>query len=268
MTTPDAVTGAGGPVAGKVAVVAGGSTGLGAACGRALAQAGAQVVLLARGRERLDKTVAAIAADLAATAGSVSGVRANVAEPGSVRQAFATITERWGSPRILLNTASVTRVRAIEEASDEDISAVLSTNLLGPIYTIRAAVPLMRAAGGGDIVNVSSEATLDYLPLGTLYATSKHAVDGLTHQLVHELRPDGIRITLVRLGATKTEFGANNYGPGEADRARGAMADGGYLDRVAGRNHMEAADVAETILFTLTRPSTQMSDVIHIRARG
>jgi NAD(P)-dependent dehydrogenase (short-subunit alcohol dehydrogenase family) len=260
--------GSGGPVAGKVAVVAGGSTGLGAACGRALAQAGARVALLARQGDRLDKTVADIAADTGAAGGTVCGIVADIADPDSVRRAFSAVAGRYGPPGILLNVASVTRIRTIEEASDEDIAAVLNTNLLGPIHTTRAAIPLMRGRGGGDIVSVSSEATLDYLPLGTLYATSKWGLDGLTRQLVHELRPDGIRVTLVRLGATKTEWGANNYAPGEAERARGAMADSGYMDRVAGRTHMDAGQVAETILFVITRPATQMSDVIHIRARG
>jgi NAD(P)-dependent dehydrogenase (short-subunit alcohol dehydrogenase family) len=267
VTASDDAPGSGGPVAGKVAVVAGGSTGVGAACGRALAQAGARVVLLARRGDRLDKTVAGIAADTGAAAGTVCGIVADVADPDSVRRAFTEIAARYGPPGILLNVASVTRVRTIEEASDDDIAAVMNTNLLGPIYTMREAVPLMRGRGG-DIVNVSSEATLDYLPLGTLYATSKWAVDGLTRQMVHELRPDGIRVTLARLGATKTDFGTNNYAPGEAERARGAMADSGYLDRVAGRTHMEAAQVAETILFIVTRPAEQMSDVIHIRARS
>src|SRR5215212_5465779 len=106
--------------------------------------------MLARGVTRLDEAAAAF------------GLRAmpivcDIAQPDSVRDAFAKIVQCFGHVDALLNVAGVARIRRIEDASDDDIAHVMGVNLLGPIYTTRAAVPLLRAAGGGDIVYVSSE---------------------------------------------------------------------------------------------------------------
>jgi NAD(P)-dependent dehydrogenase (short-subunit alcohol dehydrogenase family) len=128
---------------GKVAVVSGGSTGVGKAVAARLAEAGAQVVLLARRADRLDAAVREIG-------GQALGIPADVADPDSVRAAFAEVDKRFGKADILVNSAGAARIRAIEESSDEDIRVCVGTNLLGPIYTTREAVPLLRAAGGGE----------------------------------------------------------------------------------------------------------------------
>jgi NAD(P)-dependent dehydrogenase (short-subunit alcohol dehydrogenase family) len=243
----------------KVVVVSGGSAGVGLAAAQLFAKEGANVVVLARRKDRLDEAVATID-------GSAVGIATDIADPDGVRAAFAEVESRFGRVDVLLNVAGVARTRLIEEASDDDIITVVGTNFLGPIYTTRAAIPLMRRVGAGDIVNVSSEITLDDMPLMTLYSSTKHALDGFSRTMTKELRGQGIRVSLVVLGTVApTSFGDNLP---EADLARAypMWQEDGYLTRVAGTVPMEPMMVADSILFVVTRPSEEMIDVIHVRA--
>jgi NAD(P)-dependent dehydrogenase (short-subunit alcohol dehydrogenase family) len=246
-----------GALEGKVVVVAGASTGIGRACAEVFGGAGATLVLLARGRERLEE---------AARATGGAAVPADVSDPASVRAAFAEVERLHGRVDVLLNVAAVGRVRTIEESTDADIAAIFGTNLLGPVYTTRAAIPLMRRAGGGDIVNVSSESTLAYLPYMVLYAASKAGLDGFTRMAMQELKPEGIRVMSLVAGSTATEFGANNYGPEDTERAMPAWVASGYRAQVAGRVKVPAEHVAETMLFMVTRPPGQIVDVVSARS--
>ena len=243
----------------KVVVVSGGSAGIGKATAKHFAEAGAHVVVLARRKERLDEAVAEV--------GSGSwGVVTDVSDPDSVRAAFAEIEARYGHIDVLLNVAGVARVRTIEEASDDDIATVVGTNFLGVIYTTRAAIPLLRKSGGGDIVNVSSEITLDDMPLMTLYSSTKRALDGFSRSMTKELKPDGIRVTLVVMGTVGDTAFADNFGPGDAERAIPLWIEDGYMSRVAGSDHpMDGTWVAESMLHAVTRPRGMMIDVVHTR---
>lgn len=143
-----------GKCSGKVVVVSGASTGVGRALAKRFAEDGATVVMFARRKDRLD--------DAAAEIGEQAiPIPTDITSSASVRAAFEEIAHRFERVDVLVNMAGVTRVRHIEEASDDDIAISVGTNLIGPMYTIRSAVPLLKAAGGGDIVNVSSEITLD-----------------------------------------------------------------------------------------------------------
>jgi len=247
-----------GALEGKVVAVAGASTGIGFAASQAMAGAGAQVVMLARGRERLE-----------AAAAGIAGARAlatDIADPQSVRGAFDKIDRDFGRLDVLLNVAAIGRVTRIVDARDDDIAAVFATNLLGPIYTTRAAIPLMRRNGGGDILNVSSESTLGYLPYMVLYAASKAGLEGFSRMVLHELKDEDIRVTLFVAGSTVSEFGANNYRPGDVDRAFPEWQNAGYRKQVSGTTKVPAEHVAEAMLFAVTRPRGQMIDVIHSRS--
>jgi NADP-dependent 3-hydroxy acid dehydrogenase YdfG len=243
---------------GKVVVVVGASAGIGLAASKACAAEGASVVMLARGKERLD----AAAADVGSAATAIS---CDVMVPDSVRAAFAAITVQFGKVDALLNVAGVARIRRIEHASDDDIAFVMGVNLLGPIYTTRAVVPLMRAAGGGDIVNVSSEIVGEYLPSMVLYGASKGGLDSFSEMMVHELKPENIRVTRYTSGSVGgTAFG-DNFEMSEIELAYGEWMESGYLTRVAGPG-MDPAWMADAIVFAITRPRGQMIDVIHVRS--
>jgi NAD(P)-dependent dehydrogenase (short-subunit alcohol dehydrogenase family) len=248
-----------GRVQDKVVVVAGGSAGIGKATARCFAHEGARVVVLARNKQRLDETVSEIGS------GAI-GIPTDIADPDSVRNAFAEVDERLGRLDVLLNVAGIARVRLIEEASDEDIAAVVGTNFIGAIYTTRSAIPLLRKAGGGDIVNVSSEITLDDMPLMTLYSSTKHALDGFTRSMTKELKKEGIRVSLVVMGTVGETAFTDNFSPEDVERAMPLWFEDGYMERVAGSDHpMDGAWVAESMLHVVTRPKGMMCDVIHTR---
>ena len=161
-----------GALDGKIAVITGASSGSGLGIARRFVEEGATVLLLARGGERLEQT----AKDLGSAA--VPFVT-DVGDPGSVGRTFAEVGERFGRIDILVNNAAVYRPCRVELLSDLDIQQQIATNLAGPVYTCRAAIPLLRAAGGGDIVNTSSESTLHPFPMLSMYVATKAGSRGV-----------------------------------------------------------------------------------------
>lgn len=239
----------------KVVAVAGASTGMGLAASTLCAAEGADVVMMARNEERLRTAADRVGA---------RAVRCDISDPASVRAAFDVIGEESGKLDALLNVAGVARIAKIADASDEDIAYVMGVNLLGPIYTTRSAIPLLRAAGGGDIINVSSEITGDYMPWMVLYGTSKGGLDTFSKMMTHELKDERIRVSNFVSGSVTTDFGAN-FTEDELGSAWPEWEASGYLTRVAGPG-MDPAWMAEAMIFQLTRPAGQMIDWIHVRS--
>ncbi len=155
-----------GALEGKIAVVTGATSGSGLGIARRFVEEGATVLLLARGGDRLERT----ATDLGPRA---IPLLTDVGDPGSVDRTFAEVGDRFGRVDILVNNAAVYRPCRVELLSDLDIEQQMRTNFAGPVYTCRAAIPLLRAAGGGDIVNTSSESTLHPFPMLSMYVATK-----------------------------------------------------------------------------------------------
>src|SRR3977135_210568 len=196
----------------QIAVVAGASMGVGRATAQRFARDGATVVLLARRKLLLDEVAETIGV-------SAVPIVTDVTCSADVGSAFEQVAARFGRVDVLVNSAGASRIRLIEEASDEDVAVTVNTNLVAAIYTPRAAIPLLRAAGGGDIINISSEITLDDMPMMTLYAATKRGLNGFTEAMNHELRRDSIRVTLIILGAVGDTGMHENFGPGDLERA-------------------------------------------------
>lgn len=174
---------------------------------------------------------------------------------------------------ILVNSAGVARIRAIEETADDDIHTCIGTNLLGPIHTVRSAVPLLRAAGGGDILNISSEITLDHMPLMAMYAASKHGLNGFTAAMHKELRGDGIRVALVLLGSISDSAFFENFSGEDRQRAAPVWEADGYPARVGALKPLPSATVARVMVARvmvqlLGTPPEVVQDVAHIRPAG
>jgi NAD(P)-dependent dehydrogenase (short-subunit alcohol dehydrogenase family) len=243
---------------GKVVVVSGASMGVGRATAQRFAHEGATVVLLARRKLLLD--------EIADTLGpNAVPIATDVTCSTEVCAAFEHVAAQFGRVDVLVNCAGASRIRLIEEASDEDIAVTVNTNLVAPIYTTRAAIPLLRAAGGGDIMNISSEITLDHMPMMTLYAATKRGLNGFTEAMNHELRRDSIRVTLVILGAVGDTGIHENFGPGDLERAWPMWEADGYLTRMSGTQLLTSARVSEVLYDVLTRPRDLMMDVVHVR---
>jgi NAD(P)-dependent dehydrogenase (short-subunit alcohol dehydrogenase family) len=245
----------------KVVVISGASTGVGRAAALRFAGEGAAVVLLARRKDRLEEVAEQIGPRAAA-------IPADVTSSSSVRAAFDEIAAKFGRIDALVNSAGATRIRLIEQASDEDIGVCVGTNLLGPIYTTRSAIPLLRASGGGDIINISSEITLDRMPLMTLYSATKQGLNSFTTAMNSELRRDSIRVTLVILGAVGDSAFADNFTEADLTRAWPIWEQDGYLTRMSGSSLLTSATVADVLHHIVTRPADLMLDVVHVRPAG
>lgn len=250
-------------LAGKVAAVTGASSGSGIAIARRFVQEGATVFMLARGQERLE----AKAEELG---GGAVPLATDVADPDSVRAAFGEIEKRSGKLDILINNAAIYRPCPVEELSDEDITRQVTTNFVGPIYTCRAAIPLMRAAGGGDIVNTSSESTDHPFPMLSLYVSTKAALEMFTTVLASEVGDYGIRVTKLVQGTTDGDQDGPTdweWDPGHSAAAHELWTERGLLAEVLGRTGMQHVDdVAETHLFIVTRPRSQKLDLVWCRS--
>jgi NAD(P)-dependent dehydrogenase (short-subunit alcohol dehydrogenase family) len=249
----------------KVAAVTGATSGSGRAIARRFAAEGAQVVLLSRGKERL-------VADAEQLGANAIGIATDVGDADSVRQAFAEIEQRFGRLDILVNNAGVHRPCFVEELSDFDIERQVRTNYLGPVYTCRAAIPLLRAAGGGDIVNTSSESTLNPFPMLSMYVSSKAALEAFSRTMMTEVNDDDIRITVVIQGIAHEGEGSTDWArePERAAKAFELWTERGYIarvDRLEDLLGQSTDDVADVHLYVVTRPRHQQLDTIHVRSR-
>jgi NAD(P)-dependent dehydrogenase (short-subunit alcohol dehydrogenase family) len=177
----------------KVALVTGASRGLGRRIGEVLVAEGACVGLLARPSDELQATAAALGAQALA-------LPADLTDPDAVRRAFARLTERFGGVDILVNNAALGHPQKLAEAQDSLLQLEVAANVLGPMYCIREAARSMRQRGGGDIVNISSESVRRPYPYLSVYAATKAALETLSEGLREELRPDGIRVGVLRSG--------------------------------------------------------------------
>ena len=242
---------------GRVAIVTGASRGIGFAIAAALAEAGARVALLARQEARLREAAAKLGANALA-------VPADVREPGSVRRAFEIVARELGGLDVLVNNAAVAWPRTLERASEAELAAMIGTNLMGPLHCMRAAIPLMRARGGGEIVNLSSESVRHPFPLLGIYAAGKAALETLSYAVKRELNAEGIRVTLLRSGAAATAGFAESWSGEELAFAMRLWQEGGYLQFIG--TPMPPEVIAESVLHALTRPKGASVDLLEIRS--
>jgi len=187
---------------GRVAVVTGASSGIGAGLARVLARRGARVVLVARRRERLEE----IAAEIVAAGGSAMALACDVEQRAEVDAAAATVIERFGRIDLLINNAGYNRHVLFKDHDVADVERMMRVNYLSVVYWIKAVLPAMRAQGKGWIVNLSSVAGKLGQPDEAAYAATKFAVAGLTESLSYEFEPLGIHLMCVYPALVRTEM--------------------------------------------------------------
>ena len=178
-------------MADKVVVITGANGGLGSALARRLAADGERVVLLGRSRHKVQDVADRIG-------GAALAVSCDVTSPDSVRAAFATIAETHPRIDMLVNNAAVFHPFPVEEASDEQIVGAVMTNLAGPIFCARSAIPMLNR--GGHIINLSSESIDEPFAHLTLYQATKAGLETFGAHLHAELEDKGVRVTTVRAG--------------------------------------------------------------------
>ncbi|MGQ3230468.1 MAG: SDR family oxidoreductase [Blastomonas fulva] len=237
---------------GKVALITGGGTGIGEAAAVALAAAGVSVAITGRRQERLDGVVAAISA----ASGVAVAIRSDASVEGEAFDAVEQTVRAFGKLDIVVNSAGVNEAGGIQSLDLEGWRKVIDINLWGTIYTCKAAVPHLQAAGGGDIINISSTAGRRAAGVFASYATSKHGVNGFTESIRQELGGENIRVSVVEPGATETEIASSVTDPQWA-----AM----MQQHVSKQGAMQAADIAEAIIFILSLPRRANVSQILIR---
>ena len=186
---------------GKVAVVTGASKGIGAEIARALAAAGAAVVVnYASSREGAERVVA----DITAKGGKAIAVKADVARAAEVRALFEETKRAFGSLDVLVNNAGVYRFAPLEEVTEEEFHRHFNTNVLGLLLTTREALKHF-GHDGGSVINISSVVSKNPVPTAVVYSATKGAVDTLTRVLAAELGPRNIRVNVIAPGGVETE---------------------------------------------------------------
>jgi 3-dehydrosphinganine reductase len=181
---------------GRRALVTGGSSGIGRATARALAAAGAHVVLAARGAERLREAAEDVRGAAAADV-HVSWVSVDVADGRAVEAAGAEAVARMGHVDLVINAAGITRPGYVQELSEDDFRATMETNYFGAVHVTRALLPHLRARRGGHVSFVSSVAGFLGVFGYTAYAASKFALGGFAECLRQEVGPQGIGVSVL-----------------------------------------------------------------------
>ena len=218
-------------LAGRVALVTGGSKGIGAAIVRAFADAGASVVSTSR------------------SGGSTSEhgrqVRADVRKPAEAARAIEDAVSAFGGLDILINNAGVGAFANVADMSVEEWHQVIDTNLSGVFYCCHAAIPHLRRRGGGWIINISSLASRNAFAGGAAYCASKAALNQFSEALMQEVRHDDIRVSCVMPGSVATEFG------------RGSTAKSAWA--------LTSEDVAQVVMDLLAMPPRSLPSRVELR---
>lgn len=237
------------PLSGSTVVITGASAGIGAACARAFAAAGARLVLAARRRDRLE----ALAADLAT---ECHLVEMDVRDAGLVAYTLGQLPAAWAEVDVLVNNAGMGRgLDRLPEGSEEAWDEMIDTNVKGLLYATRALLPGMVARGRGHVVNIGSIAGHEVYPGGAVYCATKHAVRALTQGMRMDTLGSGVRVTTVDPGMVETEFSLVRF-RGDAERAAKVYA---------GMTPLTADDVADAVLWAVTRPAHVNIDEIILK---
>jgi 3-oxoacyl-[acyl-carrier protein] reductase len=246
MTAPDEFS-----LAGKVAIVTGGSSGIGAATVRRLAVAGATVVVgYNKGVDRAETLRAEL------PGGGHRAMHLPLEDTARIREVAAAVREQLGRADILVNSAGFTRMVShadLEALDDQLIDAVLAANVRGPFATVRAFAPLLRASGEGVIVNISSGAAARGGGSSIIYGASKAALDTMTMALARALGPE-IRVLCVSPGMVHTGFV-----PGRSQE---------MMDRAAAatplKRPIQADDVAKAVMACITHLKHTTGSIVRV----
>jgi clavulanate-9-aldehyde reducatase len=237
-------------------VVTGASSGIGEATALALAREGAAVALGARRKDRLDD----LAKRIADSGGRAVPIEVDVTDADQASQLVETAHAQLGHISILVNNAGLMLLGPLEGADPADWRRMLEVNLLGLLWCTRAALPLMREGGGGDIVNVSSVAGRRADAGAAVYNMTKWGVTGFSEALRQEALHAGIRVTCVEPGFVATELQGHNTNP-LVRQATERMRE--QIGKV-----LDAEDIASAIVFAASQPAHVNLNEIMVRPTG
>ncbi|GAK56295.1 short-chain dehydrogenase/reductase SDR [Candidatus Vecturithrix granuli] len=228
---------------GKVALVTGASRGIGRAIAFALAQQGVIVV----GTARSEETLQTVQHEIITVGGTFHCVVANLADPDSPKKIVDTTIAACGRLDILVNNAGIVAEGPLLEATVEEWDRLMAVNARAPFLLCKEAIPFMKAAGGGTILQIVSVIGVKAYVNQGIYTASKHALMGMSKVLAQEVQKDNIRVHTILPGGVATDMIAQvrpDLNPEEL---------------------MQPEDIAEIVIFLLTHRSNAVIDDIHVR---
>ncbi len=233
----------------RIAFISGATSGIGKATAQLLAQNNFKLILTGRRKERLS--------ELAKELGALTDVYTtsfDIRDKEAVFKAIKDLPDSWKNIDILINNAGNAHgMGPIHEGNVEDWDAMIDINVKGLLYLTKAITPSMVARESGHVVNIGSIAGKEVYPNGNVYCASKHAVDAINNGMRMDFNPYGIKVTAINPGLVETEFSLVRF---KGDKQR---ADNVYKGIAA----LQAADIADTILYVITRPAhVNISDMV------
>jgi len=189
----------------KIAIVTGGTKGIGRAIAESLLKAGASVFICARDKSELKRALEQLSA-----LGKVDGEVCDVRSEAQVEMMLKECERVFGGADILINNAGIGIVgKTVEQMTAEEFEQTLETNLFGVFYACHHAIPMLKRRGGGYIINISSLAGQNAHPKMAAYNASKFGLNGFTEALMQEVRADNIKVTAICPGSVNTSFGGD-----------------------------------------------------------
>ncbi len=227
----------------QIVLITGASSGIGAACAKLFAGAGAKLILAARRFDRLQQLVEELNKNFST---EIYSLQLDVRNITAVESAISELPPAWSDIDILINNAGLSRgLDKFHEASIQDWEEMIDTNIKGALYLTRFVVPGMVSRDRGHVVNIGSIAGHQTYPNGNVYCGTKAAVKAITEGLKQDLLGTSIRVTSVDPGMVETEFSEVRF-HGDTERAKKVYQ---------GVTPLTPDDVADVILFCVTRPA-------------
>ena len=245
-----------GSLEGRRILITGASSGIGEATALAVVAEGGAVALGARRKDRLDALVERIEGD----GGKALAIESDVSDEAQARALVDGANEGLGGLDGLVNNAGVMLLGLVQGADTEEWRMMIEVNLLGLLYCTHAAVPIMRAGGGGDVVNVSSVAGRSANLGSAVYNMTKFGVVAFSEALRQECLHIGIRVTCVEPGFVETELQGHNENPMVVERIEQMREQVGTV--------LEADDIAQAIVYALAQPKHVSVNEILVRPTG
>jgi clavulanate-9-aldehyde reducatase len=241
---------------GKVAAVTGATSGIGEATALRLAEAGAKVAVAGRREDRLED----LAKRIADAGGTAMAVPTDVTDEAQARALISRTVDELGGLHILINNAGVMLLGPVQDADVGEWKRMVEVNLLGLLYCTHAALPVMRDAGGGDIVNISSTAGRQANLGSAVYNLTKWGVNGFTEGLRQEALHIGVRVSVVEPGMVATELMDHNRNPVVLEAAKK------FRQQVG--TPLESDDIARAILYVVGQPEHVAINEVLVRPKG
>jgi NAD(P)-dependent dehydrogenase (short-subunit alcohol dehydrogenase family) len=240
----------------KVAVITGASRGIGLSMAGALVAAGARVALLARNERELGAACEKLGERALACACDVS-------DPARVRLALERAVERFGRIDCLINNAAICAPHRVEESTDAEIQTEIGVNLTGAVYCVRETIPYLKRTRG-QIVNVSSESVRFPFPYLAVYAATKAGLEAFSAALRAEVKADGIRVTVLRLGNVSDTGITHRWSEPVSRRYFDHIVKSGHLALCG--NAARPASVAQALLGVLGMPPDLNLEVVEVKS--